>query len=191
MSYHKSMLPLGALGWPAGLEEAAGWSPPVTDPDRISPTAKAACGNVLAMQGALKDQGYYTGTVDNTIGKGTQAAIKQFSLDNGLGRKIWPDPTFCAALKGKQLALLQGKYEALHPPQPQGGQPGGAIDPGGTVTPGGGTVTPGQVAPPVVDGGVDNTRTYLFVGGLAVFAVVGLGIVFALKSGGSPEPAGA
>jgi len=188
MSYHKSMLPLGALGWPTGLEEAAGWSPPVTDPDRISPTAKAACGNVLAMQGALKDQGYYSGAIDNVIGKGTQAAIKQFSLDNGLGPKIWPDPTFCAALKGKQLALLQGKYEALHPPQPQGGQPDGTQPGGGVVTPGGGTVTPGQVAPPVVTG-EDNTRTYLFVGGLAVFAVVGLGIVFALKSGGSSEPA--
>lgn len=186
MSYHKSMLPLGALGWP--FEEAATYG--YTDPDRIVPSAKL-CGDAKAVQSALKDLGFYNGAIDGVLGKGSASAMAAYSKARGIGNISWPNAVLCTQLRTDLDKLIYQKYDERHPPQPQGGQPGGAIDPGGTVTPGGGTVTPGQAAPPVVDGSVDNTRTYLFVGGLAVFAVVGLGIVFALKSGGSPEPAGA
>ncbi len=48
-----------------------------------------------ALQAALKNAGYYNGTVDGKIGTGTIDAIRRFQADNGLdadgvcGRKTW------------------------------------------------------------------------------------------------------
>lgn len=49
----------------------------------------------LSLQEALKNAGYYKGTLDGKIGSGTREAIKNFQRDNGLkvdgvcGRNTW------------------------------------------------------------------------------------------------------
>lgn len=48
-----------------------------------------------AIQRALKNAGYYTGTIDGKVGSGTKQALRNFQRDNGLttdgvcGRQTW------------------------------------------------------------------------------------------------------
>ena len=50
---------------------------------------------VIALQRALKNAGYYQGTIDGKVGSGTKQAIKNFQKDRGLttdgvcGRQTW------------------------------------------------------------------------------------------------------
>ncbi len=177
MSYHHStILPLGALGWPMAEMSSYG----MTDSDAIIPN-KALCGNTATMQGALKDQGYYKGPIDSNIGSGTQAAIKAFSLANGLGSKVWPDPAFCAKLREKQNIALNAEYEKRNPPPPPEVGPGGGGDiipappPGGQpAQPGGQQVSPAAPPPPP-----DNTM--LYVAGGAGVLLLAAGVYFATR----------
>lgn len=166
MSYHRSMLPLGALGYP--MPEMASYG--LTDSDSILPS-KALCGSAKVVQSALKDQGFYNGQIDGILGSGSVAAIKAFSLAKGIGSKSWPDPVFCGKLREQQNLLLNAEYEKRNPvvePPPDGG---------GTVTTGSGTPSsslPGSIGP-AAPPGEDNTMVYVAVG---VAAVLGLGGLF-------------
>jgi len=185
MSYHKSMLPLGSLGWPSGLEEAASWSPSVTDPDRIRPV-NGTCGDAKAIQGALKDLGYYSGAIDGILGKGSVSAITKFSSAKGIGNISWPTAVFCNALKDSQTAFVRAQYDLKHP-QPVG--PDGQVQPVGP----GGQVQPvgpgGQVAPPGGGGEESSTRNYLLIGGFAVAAILGVVMIYAISKSDSPSKA--
>lgn len=152
------MLPLGWI-----MPEMAGYG--LTDSDRINPTAKASCGDAKAVQGALKDQGFYSGAIDGILGKGSVSAIAAFSKANNLGAISWPNATFCAKLRSNQEALLNGEYERRNPPQQTQG--GGQVAPvtGGGVTP----VAPIDQPLPVVQD--DNTMLYVAAGVVGLVAI--------------------
>ena len=190
MSYHNSMLPLGqmasgegglgcttcskgtgsyelrGLGWI--YDEAATYG--LTDSDRIIPS-KPLCGDPYAIQGALKDLGYYKGKIDGDLGKQSTAAMAAFSKENGVGNVSWPNVAFCTRLKDLQKALIEVEYEDRHPPKP-------VIDQNGNVTvpvqTGVDQKLPVQVAPPVEE---DNTRTYVMIGGFVAAGLIALGLV--------------
>lgn len=171
MSYHRSMLPLGALGYP--MPEMASYG--LTDSDAILPT-KALCGSAKVVQSALKDQGFYNGQIDGILGAGSVSAIKAFSLAKGIGNKSWPDPVFCGKLKEQQNLLLNSEYEKRNPvvePPPDGGVV--------SVTPGSGSPSsslPGSIGP-AAPASEDNTMLYA---GAAAFVVIGLvGLYLAMR----------
>ena len=171
MSYHRSMLPLGSLGYP--MPEMASYG--LTDSDAILPNAKL-CGSAKVIQSALKDQGFYTGQVDGILGSGSVAAIKKFSLANGIGSKSWPDPVFCAKLREKQNLLLNAEYEKRNPPPPPTPEQPGANQPPGTLNQPPAT-PPAQ--PPVVAAEEDNT---LFIAaGVGVLALAAVGLYLATR----------
>jgi len=150
----------------------------MTDSDSINPS-KPLCGDARAVQGALRDQGYYKGSVDGILGSGSVTAIKNFSLANGLGSKSWPDAAFCQKLREKQNLALNAEYERRNPPPPPEVGPGG----GGDIIPappsGGQPVSPGSpnaAPPPAAE---DNTMLYV-AGGVGVLAVAA-GIYFATR----------
>jgi hypothetical protein len=207
MSYHHSMLPLGqmasgegglgctscsrgagsyelrGLGWI--YDEAATYG--LTDSDRLVPN-KALCGDPYAVQGALKDLGFYNGPIDGNLGKQSTSAMAAFSKAKGLGNVSWPNPTFCAQLKGEQMSLIQLEYEKRNPPKPVVDQNGNVTVP--PVQTGNQTVTPGSSSTPVVVPAEDKSRTYLMVGGFAFAGLLALGlVVYAAKGSGSLCPA--
>lgn len=160
MSYHHSMLPLGWI-----MPEMASYG--LTDSDRINPTAKASCGDAKAVQGALKDQGFYSGAIDGILGKGSVSAIAAFSKAKGIGNISWPNPTFCAKLREEQQKLLVAEFERRNPPAPPQTQGGGQVAPvtGGGVTP----VAPiDQPLPVAVE---DNTMLYVAAGVVGLVAI--------------------
>lgn len=162
MSYHRPMLPLGQLGWI--MPEMANYG--LTDSDRILPK-NGSCGDVYAVQGALKDQGYYSGNIDGNLGKGSTAAIAAFSKAKGIGVISWPNATFCAKLREEQQKLLVAEFEKRNPPPPpEGGGQDGPIP----ISPGGGQ--PIQAAPPVqVAPAQDNMMLYIGAGVIGLLAI--------------------
>lgn len=156
------MLPLGQLGWI--MPEMASYG--LTDSDRILPK-NGSCGDVYAVQGALKDQGYYSGNIDGNLGKGSTAAIAAFSKAKGIGAISWPNVTFCAKLREEQQKLLVSEFEKRNPPPPpEGGGQDGPVP----ISPGGGQ--PGQAAPPVqVAPADDNMMLYIGAGVIGLVAI--------------------
>lgn len=177
MSYHRSLLPLGALGWP--MPEMAGYG--MADSDAILPN-KPLCGSAMTVQAALRDQGFYKGPIDGQLGSGSVTAIRNFSIANGLGSKTWPDPAFCAKLKEKQNLALNAEYERRNPPPPEpsggggGGVPAtGPIEVVDVTTPGSGGG--GSSAAPAAQ--EDNTMIYV-LGAVGVLAIAA-GAYFATR----------
>lgn len=170
MSYHRSFLPLGSLGYP--MPEMASYG--LTDSDSINPSAKL-CGSAKVVQSALKDQGFYKGQIDGILGSGSVSAIKAFSLANGIGGKSWPDPVFCGKLREKQNLLLNEEYEKRNP----------VVEPPPNVSPSV-PVTPGQPAPvspssPVTPVAAAEDNTVLYAAGAAVVVLGLVGIYFATR----------
>lgn len=156
----------GAVTAPTNEQIFDEMCPPWTDPRQI--TTKPLCGNAKAVQGALRDLGHYGGPIDGQFGSGTVAAIKKFKAEHGLGGVAWTDPAFCAKLREMQEYKVSREYDIKYPPvDPQTGQPQ-PIDPG--------TGQPVQTQPPVSPP-VDNTRTYLMIGGFGITAVIAIALI--------------